>query len=47
MGDIVGFGVSHPCTTFDRWRWIPVVDDTYTVVSLSRRSFDGNAVREV
>ena len=19
VGDLVGFGVSHPCTTFDRW----------------------------
>jgi len=26
-GDLVGLGVSHPCTTFDKWRVIPVVDD--------------------
>jgi D-serine deaminase-like pyridoxal phosphate-dependent protein len=24
----VGLGISHPCTTFDKWRVIPVVDDT-------------------
>ena len=27
-------GISHPCTTFDRWRWILVVDDDDTVVDL-------------
>jgi D-serine deaminase-like pyridoxal phosphate-dependent protein len=31
-GETVGFGVSHPCTTFDKWRVIPVVDDDYRVV---------------
>ena len=32
VGDLVGCGISHPCTTFDKWRLIPVVDDDYTVV---------------
>jgi hypothetical protein len=27
VGDLVGCGISHPCTTFDKWRWMPVVDD--------------------
>ena len=31
-GEVVCFGVSHPCTTFDKWRVIPVVDDDYRVV---------------
>jgi D-serine dehydratase len=31
-GDLVGLGISHPCTTFDKWRLIPVVDDDYAVV---------------
>ena len=26
-GALVRFGISHPCTTFDKWRVIPVVDD--------------------
>ena len=26
-GDLVSLGISHPCTTFDKWRAIPVVDD--------------------
>ena len=26
-GDLICFGVSHPCTTLDKWRVVPVVDD--------------------
>lgn len=25
VGDVVRLGLSHPCTAFDKWRWIPVV----------------------
>jgi D-serine dehydratase len=32
VGDLVGLGVSHPCTTFDKWRWMAVVDGSYDVV---------------
>jgi D-serine dehydratase len=32
VGDRVALGISHPCTTFDKWRWMPVVDDAYDVV---------------
>ena len=32
VGDRVCLGLSHPCTTFDKWRWMPVVDEGYTVV---------------
>jgi len=31
-GETVCFGVSHPCTAFDKWRVIPVVDGDYRVV---------------
>jgi len=31
VGDLVGCGISHPCTAFDKWRLIPVVDDRYRV----------------
>lgn len=31
VGDIVGCGISHPCTTFDKWPLLLVVDDAYTV----------------
>lgn len=32
VGDLVGCGISHPCTAFDKWRLIPVVDDGYAVI---------------
>ena len=32
VGDRVCLGISHPCTTFDKWRWMPLVDADYTVV---------------
>jgi D-serine dehydratase len=32
VGERVGLGISHPCTTFDKWHWMPVVDDGYRVV---------------
>jgi D-serine dehydratase len=31
VGDLVALGISHPCTTFDKWRWMPIVGDDYTV----------------
>lgn len=31
-GDLLGFGISHPCLTFDRWRLLFVVDDDYRVL---------------
>ena len=31
VGDLVGFGISHPCATFDRWRAILTVDEDYGV----------------
>lgn len=39
VGDFLAFGISHPCTTFDKWRVIPVVDDDYRVVSAVRTFF--------
>lgn len=29
VGDLVGCGISHPCTALDKWRLIPLVDDDY------------------
>jgi len=31
VGDLVGCGISHPCTTFDRWPLLLAVDEDYTV----------------
>lgn len=39
VGDWVAFGISHPCTTFDKWTLIPVVDGDLRVVDLIRTFF--------
>lgn len=39
VGDLVGFGISHPCTTFDKWRAIPIVDKDYRVVAIANTKF--------
>jgi len=31
VGDLICLGISHPCTTFDKWRWMPLVDEAYNV----------------
>lgn len=32
VGDLVGCGISHPCTTFDKWPLLLLVDDRYNVL---------------
>ncbi len=32
VGDLVALGPSHPCTTFDKWREVHLVDDDYNVL---------------
>ncbi len=39
IGDSVGFGVSHVCTTFDKWRSLLLVDDDYDVTGAIRTFF--------
>jgi D-serine deaminase-like pyridoxal phosphate-dependent protein len=31
-GDLLCLGISHPCTTMDKWRVIPVADEQYRVI---------------
>ena len=31
VGDLLGFGISHPCTTFDKWKYLFLVDDDYGI----------------
>lgn len=38
-GDLVRLGISHPCTTFDKWRVIPLVHGDTTVVDLIHTFF--------
>jgi D-serine dehydratase len=39
VGDMVACGISHPCTTFDKWKLLFVVTDAYDVVSAVRTFF--------
>ena len=39
VGDLVALGPSHPCTTFDKWRTLHLVDDDYTVTEAVRTFF--------
>ena len=39
VGDYVGLGISHPCTTFDKWRIMLIVDDSYDVVDVVTTRF--------
>ena len=36
VGDLVGSHVSHPCTSFDKWRLVPLVGDNYDVIGAIR-----------
>jgi D-serine deaminase-like pyridoxal phosphate-dependent protein len=38
-GDLIRFGLSHPCTAFDKWREIPLVDDDLRVVDVLHTYF--------
>jgi D-serine dehydratase len=39
VGDLIGCGISHPCTTFDKWRWLPLVDAQYAVTGAIKTFF--------
>jgi len=39
VGDIVGFDISHPCLTFDKWRLLPVLNAEYQVVDIIQTFF--------
>ena len=39
VGDMVGFGISHPCLTFDKWQLIVLADRDYNVVDAIRTYF--------
>jgi D-serine dehydratase len=34
VGELVACGISHPCSMFDRWRFLPMVDDDDAVVEV-------------
>jgi D-serine deaminase-like pyridoxal phosphate-dependent protein len=38
-GELICFGISHPCTAFDKWRVIPLIDDAYQIVDVIHTYF--------
>ncbi|BCJ27425.1 alanine racemase [Actinocatenispora sera] len=38
-GDLIAFGISHPCTAFDKWRVVPMLDADHRVVDLIHTYF--------
>jgi D-serine deaminase-like pyridoxal phosphate-dependent protein len=39
VGDLLICGILHPCTAFDKWRKVPMVDDDYRVVEIVETLF--------
>ena len=39
VGDLLCLGLSHPCTTFDKWRWMPLVDEDCNVIDAITTNF--------
>ncbi len=39
VGDMVALGIAHPCTTFDKWDVLLVVDADMSVVDAVRTFF--------
>ena len=38
-GDMIGFDISHPCLTFDKWRYLSVLDAEYRVIDVVETFF--------
>lgn len=39
VGDMIGLDISHPCLTFDKWRYLPVVDAKFNVIDIVETFF--------
>ena len=39
VGDMIGLGVSHPCTTFDKWKTLYLVDDDLNILDVIETFF--------
>jgi D-serine deaminase-like pyridoxal phosphate-dependent protein len=39
VGDMIGFDISHPCLTFDKWRFLHVLNRDYTVIDIVKTFF--------
>ena len=38
-GDMIGLDISHPCLTFDKWRYLPMLDCAYQVIDIVETFF--------
>ena len=39
LAQLIGLGISHPCTTFDKWGLIPLVNDDYDLIDCMQTFF--------
>ncbi len=39
VGDMIGLDISHPCLTFDKWRYLPVLDSNFQVIDVVQTFF--------
>jgi D-serine dehydratase len=39
LAQLIGLGISHPCTTFDKWGLIPLVNDDYDLIDCLQTFF--------
>lgn len=39
LAQLIGLGISHPCTTFDKWGLIPLVSDDYDLIDCLQTFF--------
>ena len=39
FGDVLRCGISHPCTAFDKWQLLPLLDDDDVVIGAVRTLF--------
>jgi len=39
VGDMIAFDISHPCLTFDKWRYLPVLDPEFQVIDVVQTFF--------
>ncbi len=39
VGDMIGFDISHPCLTFDKWRTLPILNAQYDVIDVIQTFF--------
>ena len=39
VGDMIAFDISHPCLTFDKWRYLAVLDSSFQVIDIVETFF--------